>query len=76
MSENTPNHPENQQTRLIPLTKWEKYHPWPSISGLRHLRFYEKEKGCERVFKKCGKKVLVDERAFFEYIEEQNRKAS
>lgn len=51
--------------RLIPLTKWPKFHPWPSVAGLRHLRFYEASNGFAGVFVKVGKRVLVDEDAFF-----------
>ena len=28
------------RNRFIPLAQWENFHPWPTVSGLRHLRFY------------------------------------
>ena len=33
---------QKKERRLIPVTKWNDYHPWPPIGGLRHLIFYEK----------------------------------
>jgi len=63
---------EETTTRLIPVPKWNKYHEWPSIGGLRHLIFNEKENGFSKVVKRAGYRVLIDERKFFEWIEEQN----
>tara|TARA_R100001530_G_scaffold83149_1_gene57964 strand:+ start:250 stop:507 length:258 start_codon:yes stop_codon:yes gene_type:complete len=34
--------------------------------------FNAKEKGFEDVVKRAGRSVLIDERAFFEWVEEQN----
>jgi hypothetical protein len=56
------------KTRYIPLTDWPKYHSWPPIGGLRHLVFKAKEKGFEKVFKKACGRILIDEKAFFDYI--------
>ena len=36
---------QKKERRLIPVTKWNEYHPWPPIGGLRHLIFYEKTNG-------------------------------
>ena len=58
--------------RLIPLTKWNDYHPWPPIGGLRHLIFHEKSNGFDKVVRRIGRRVLIDEKAFFEWIEEKN----
>ncbi len=54
------------ETRLIPLTKWEEFHPWPSTGGLRHLAFYRDKNGFAPAFVKVGRKLLVDEAKFFE----------
>lgn len=54
-------------TRMIPLTKWKDYHPWPSNAGLRHLVANAKTKNFEKVFTKAGGRVLIDEQAFFEW---------
>ncbi len=71
------------QTRLIPVTKWADYHDWPPIGGLRHLIFYSEPRvnsrgetipgnGFDRVVKRAGRRVLIDERAFFEWVDSCN----
>ncbi|SCA62554.1 Uncharacterized protein SCG7109_AB_00310 [Chlamydiales bacterium SCGC AG-110-M15] len=72
MATNYDNVLELNHTRLIPATKWSKYHEWPSIGGLRHLIFNKDENGFYKVVRKAGYRVLIDERKFFEWIEEQN----
>ena len=54
-------------TRLIPASDWNKYHPWPPKGGLRHLIFHEKTNGFHKVVRRCGRRVLIDEAAFFEW---------
>jgi len=56
--------------RLIPLTHWSEYHQWPPIGGLRHLVFNAKQNGFDRVIRKVGKRVLIDEQAFFEWVDQ------
>jgi hypothetical protein len=63
---------ECASTRLIPLTDWSKYHPWPPLGGLRHLVFHKGTNGFAKVVKKSGRRILIDERKFFEFVEEQN----
>ena len=58
--------------RLIPVTKWPEFHDWPPEGGLRHLIFNEHENGFHKVVKRCGRRVLIDEAAFFEWVAEQN----
>lgn len=61
------------KTRLIPLTKWNDFHPWPPIGGLRHLVFHERQNGFAPAFKRVGGRVLVDEVEFFAAVERQNK---
>ena len=58
--------------RLIPLTEWPKYHSWPPLGGLRHLVFYAAKNGFDRVIRRVGKRVLIDETAFFKWVAELN----
>lgn len=58
---------EANSTRLIPVKDWGKYHPWPPVGGLRHLIFHEHTNGFNRVVRRCGRRVLIDEAAFFEW---------
>lgn len=62
----------SQQTRLIPVTKWNDYHDWPAIGGLRHLIFNENQNGFSKVIRRIGSRVLLDEKSFFEWVNEKN----
>ena len=62
------------KTRLIPLTEWAKHHDWPPVGGLRHLVFFEKTNGFDNVVKRVGRRVLIDEGAFFEWVDAQQGK--
>jgi hypothetical protein len=57
--------------RVIPVTEWNQYHAWPPIGGLRHLVFYAKSNGFDAVVKRCGGRVLIDEAAFFAWLDRQ-----
>jgi hypothetical protein len=63
---------DNSQTRLVPISKWNDFHPWPPAGGMRHLRFHCESNGFKRAFKKIGARVLVDEAEFFRCIERAN----
>ncbi len=58
--------------RLIPVTTWNQYHDWPSTSGLRHFIFNGHRNGFDRVVKRAGRRVLIDENAFFDWVDGQN----
>lgn len=60
------------QTRYIPVTKWNEYHQWPPVGGLRHLIFHADKNGFDQVIRRCGRRVLIDEQAFFQWMEVQN----
>ena len=62
-----------QSPRLIPLTEWAKHHDWPPVGGLRHLVFFEKTNDFDKVVKRVGRRVLIDEGAFFQWVETQNK---
>lgn len=58
-----------QQTRLIPLVDWPNHHPWPSVAGLRHLVFNAHRNGFDVVIRRVGRRVLLDEASFFNWVE-------
>lgn len=60
-------------TRLIPCADWPKYHPWPSVAGLRWMIFNAKVSGFEKVIKRVGRRVLIDEQKFFEFVDDKNK---
>jgi len=55
-------------TRLIPVNRWCDYHPWPPIGGLRYLISRAVQNGFETVIRRCGRRVLIDEAAFFDWV--------
>ena len=58
--------------KLIPATKWNEHHEWPPIGGLRHLIFHETKNGFDKVIRRVGSRVLIDEEEFFKWVDEQN----
>ncbi|MBE7422835.1 MAG: hypothetical protein HS110_10480 [Zoogloeaceae bacterium] len=62
------------QTQLIPVPEWNKFHPWPPVGGLRHLIFNEKTNGFDAVIRRIGRRVLIDEAAFFVWVEKNGQR--
>ncbi len=61
------------ETKLIPVTQWNEHHSWPPCGGLRHLIFNEHTNGFHQCVRRVGRRVLIDEKAFFEGVEKQNQ---
>ena len=59
-------------TRLIPVSRWNEFHEWPPQGGLRHLVFHEKTNDFHKVIRRIGRRVLIDEVAFFEWVNSKN----
>lgn len=59
--------------RLIPVPKWNLHHEWPPQGGLRHLIFFAKTNGFDSVIRRVGRRILIDEDAFFEWVESNGR---
>jgi hypothetical protein len=74
MDSNQSNLPRN---RYIPVPNWEKHYEWPRIGGLRNLIFNRQKNGFDKfgVVKKVGKRVLIDENAFFQWVANQGEGA-
>ena len=66
--------PRLSHRRFITVTDWPKYHTWPSSSGLRHLIFNRCINGFSSVVRRCGRRVLIDEQAFYEWIDKNDRR--
>ncbi len=64
------NEPKN--TRIIPLTEWNEFHSWPPIGGLRYYVFGAKNNGFDKVIRRVGRRILIDEASFFRWVEEQS----
>jgi len=63
---------KEEQNRLIPVTKWNDYYDWPPIGGLRSLIFNEHKNGFNKVIRRVNRRVLIDEKAFFDWVNEKN----
>lgn len=57
--------------RLIPASKWHQYHPWPTQAGLRDLILKARRNGLASAIRRVGRRVLVDEAAFFAWVDQQ-----
>lgn len=58
-------------TRLLPVPDWNRHHPWPSPAGLRWMIFNAKSTGFDRCVHRVGRRVLIDEAAFFDWVKHQ-----
>ena len=67
---------KTKERRLIPVPDWPEYHPWPPIRGLRHLIFHSKTNGFDRCVFRVGRKLLIDESAFFAWIDSQQKRVN
>ncbi len=64
------------RSRLIPVPKWNDFHVWPPIGGLRHLIFNEGTNGFSGCLVRVGRRVLIDEDKFFQWARLDQRNAS
>ena len=62
----------SETRKLIPLTSWNDYHPWPTQSGLRYLVFHANTNNFDKVIRRSGRRILLDEQAFFQWMDAQN----
>jgi hypothetical protein len=60
-------------TRFIPLVKWPEFHAYPSLGGLRWLAFTNRDRFRDECVRQVGRRVLIDEAAFFAWIARQGR---
>lgn len=56
------------QSRLIPLSKWNDYHEVPAVGTLRQWAFHNQEFK-EACIVKQGARVMIDEDKYFRYME-------
>jgi hypothetical protein len=66
-----------EQERLIPLSKWNEYHPYPTVGALRQYYFYKDSNG----FAECcegggmnGGRILINEAKYFAWIKNRKNK--
>lgn len=59
------------QSHLYTVNQWSENHPWPPKGGLRHLIFHADSNGFNKVIRRIGRRVLIDEAAFFDWAASQ-----
>lgn len=57
--------------KLIPLTAWSATHNYPPLGQLRALVFHSKTNGFDKVIRRVGKRILIDETEYFRWVDEQ-----
>ena len=65
---------QGNYARLIPIPEWNKYYSYPTQGGLRSLVFQAHKNGFDKVIRRIGGRVLIKEDAFFQWVEDTNRK--
>ncbi len=61
---------QSQVRSLIPLNRWNEKHMYPPERQLRYLTF-TLPPGFESCVVRIGKRVLIDEEAFFRWVDQQ-----
>lgn len=62
--------------RLIPLTTWPSHHNYPPLGQLRALVFNASKNGFDRCIRRVGKRILIDEAAYFAWVDAQNQRGT
>ena len=57
--------------RLLTVKSFCQCHAWPPEGGLRYLIFFAKTNGFDKVIRRVGRRVLIDESAFFSWVNGQ-----
>lgn len=65
---------KEEQTRFIEVSKWNKYHAYPTVSALRNLIYRSKTNGFDRdnvIYRKNGR-LFINEKNFFIWFEKED----
>lgn len=68
-----------EKERLIPLSKWNEYHPYPTVGALRQYYFYKDSNGFAEVCENGGMnggRILIKEQSLFRWIENRKKKTN
>ena len=61
---------EEKKSRVIELSKWNEYHPYPTVGALRQYYFKKDKNGFAEVVEHGGEnggRILINEDKFFEW---------
>ncbi|MBQ9688187.1 hypothetical protein IJV79_00975 [bacterium] len=73
MSNTNENLLRKEQTGLIPVSKWNDFHPYPTVKALRQLIFFKEQNGFDKVLRKIGGRIYILESEFFKWVEETGK---
>ena len=59
--------------RLSTIPQFVERHSFATHGGLRHLVFNAQTNGFSNVIQRMGRRILIDEDAFFSWLEEKNK---
>ena len=62
----------SHQRRLATVVEFCMKYPAFPIGGLRWLLFHREQNGLDQAVIKLGRKILIDEEKFFEWLDSQN----
>lgn len=60
---------------LIPVSKWNDVHSYPTVRALRQIIFNKKKNGFEKVLRKIGGRLYICEKDFYAWIDSDCRLA-
>lgn len=61
--------------RLLTVSQFVEKHSWATKGGLRALLFNRKKNGLDAAVVRLGRKLLLDEEQFFQWLESRGREA-
>lgn len=65
--------PVRQDVRvLLTVTEFSLRFNW-SQGGIRHLIFHARRNGFDRVIRRVGRKILLDQDQFFRWLDQRNK---
>lgn len=65
---------ETQSTRVLSTVRqFSVRHPAFPEGGLRYWIFHADKNGFDKVIRRAGRKVLIDEKSFFTWLDDQNQ---
>jgi len=59
--------------KLIPVSKWNDFYPYPTVGALRQLIFFKDKNGIGKALRRIGGRIYIIESAFFKWVEETNK---
>lgn len=69
MAENDLNNQAEKIPALIPLSKWNDFFQFPTVSALRQYVFYGEQNGFNTVIRRIGKRIYINVADFNNWVD-------